>query len=151
MTFHSKFTKTLNLKDTEISTLQSTLSGSKNRVELLPWSQQIRPLSVDFYSNFLAALSFQTRSPWHCLEAYGRKYTQINLKVAKILICMCTTYKGPYKPSAWIVLPVWWGILDAQELVLHGPHPITYPSQLERWYLSHSLKTAWLPTGQNDH
>ena len=131
MTFHSKFTKTLNLKDTEISTLQSTLSGGKNRVELLPWSQQIRPLSVDFYSNFLVALPFQIGSPWHLLEACGRKYTYINLKVAKILICMCTTYKGPYKPSASIVLPAWWGILDAQELVLHGP-PSNYLS-LTAW------------------
>lgn len=131
MTFHSKFTKMLNLKDIEVSTLQSTLSGSKNMVELLPWSQQIRPLRVYFYTNFLAALPFQTGSPWNLLEAYGRKYTQINLKIAKILICIWTTYKGPSKPSAWIVLPVWWGILDAQELVLHGP-PSNYLS-LTAW------------------
>lgn len=39
---------------------------------------------------------------------------------------------------------------NAQEFFMVS-HPITYPLQLKRLYLSHSLKTERLPTGQNDH
>lgn len=56
------------------------------------------PLDVDFYSNFLATLPFQAASPWNPWEAQERKCTQINLKGVKILICVCTIYKGTSSP-----------------------------------------------------